>query len=154
MVIRRLRRKFVFTNMCVIFLMLTAIFVAVLLFTSGRLAGDSERSMRMLMDMNPHSEFPQPFVEIGPPMEEGERDDKHRIFSSSFLVETDLDGNVTEVLAMSTSRTTMFLTILSRFAFPLRRRRGFCGNITCDILYAGMIPEPGSSFPTVPVKSM
>ena len=97
MVIRRLRRKFVFTNMCVIFLMLTAIFVAVLLFTSGRLAGDSERSMRMLMDMNLHSEFPQPFVEIGPPMEEGERDDKHRIFSSSFLVETDLDGNVIEV---------------------------------------------------------
>ena len=97
MVIRRLRRKFVFTNMCVIFLMLTAIFIAVLLFTSGRLAGDSERSMRMLMDMNLHSEFPQPFVEIGPPMEEGERDDKHRIFSSSFLVETDLDGNVIEV---------------------------------------------------------
>lgn len=101
MMIRKLRRKFIFTNMCVIFLMLTAIFISVLLFTSGRLAYESERSMRMLMDMNTHASFPNSFVEIGPPPDNNLPDKnplkERQIFSSSFLVETDLQGDVTQV---------------------------------------------------------
>ena len=93
MIIRKLRRKFIFTNMCIIFLMLTAIFVSILLFTSRRVADECDRAMHILMGMDSESPFAEIRMEIGPPPEK----QNPQLFSC-FLVETDAQGKVSKII--------------------------------------------------------
>ena len=79
--------------MCIIFLMLTAIFVSILLFTSRRVADECDRAMHILMGMDSESPFAEIRMEIGPPPEK----QNPQLFSC-FLVETDAQGKVSKII--------------------------------------------------------